>query len=433
MVQKFCRNHPQKITAYRCYYCKDSICKECRIKLDHHFFCGYKCFVKYKFSEILRFFKKQKFASLVTTQFLLLLIIFLQFLYLSHRFNQFQKEKTTKVPTEKLLLSDIKQYITHYQPMMQDTQHITLNQGYYSFKFDVKKNWIMNIWRNKQPISANLVKHNNDNSFRIPLKYGNNDIQIMVFNETQELEYRDRLNIQYLNEQVETLRHSIEHGYKDQKKIALTFDAGSDDAHTIEILDILRDNDLKCTLFLTGTFMQTHPDLLRQMVEDGHEIGNHTYTHPHFTSFAKDFTQQTLESVDRSFVQKQLLKTDSLFFSLTGQHLKPYWRAPFGEYNSEILTWAAEVGYLHIRWTNQFDTYDWVTDESSKLFRTPDQIYEHFMAFDKENPDGLNGIIVLMHLGSHRNGNHIYQTLPKLIHSIRQKGYKIGSVTNLLS
>ena len=231
---------------------------------------------------------------------------------------------------------------------------------------------------------------------------------------------------------MEIFRRSILRGNVNRKKIALTFDAGSDDSNTLEILQILADHQLTCTLFLTGKFIEQHPDLVRRMMEEGHEIGNHTYDHPHLTTYEQNYQHQLLPDISREFIHRQLLETDSVFYSFTGEHLQPYWRAPFGEYNDQLLTWAAEAGFLHISWTGSFDTHDWVTDENSSLFKTPNEIYDSIMTMEQEQNFGLNGVIMLMHLGSHRRENHVYEVLPRLIQSVREKGYVLAKISDLL-
>ena len=434
MATKYCKKHPEKSARHRCYHCDKYICTACRIKLDHHFFCSYKCFILYKIFQLPELFKEQLAKSFSLTYLLLLIIILVQFSYVLYRIDNHSPVYQNAAEQDTFLLHQISSYLADYHHEMSagKTSQIHQDQSYYSFDLRLEKNWILNVWRNKEPLLLQSIRLQDKNTFRVPLEYGLNDIRILTLDESQNPVYSSRLNIYYQNEKVELLRRSVERGYSRQKKVALTFDAGSDDAHTLEILTILKKYNLHCTLFLTGDFMERHRALVKQMVQDGHEIGNHTYTHPHLTTYEENFNHKTRANVNRKLLQHELVKTDSLFFIITGQHLKPYWRAPYGEYNPEILTWAAEAGYLHIRWTNDFDTYDWVVDESSRFYRTPDQIYEHFISFDDEHPQGLNGVIVLMHLGSHRNGNHVFEALPKLIETIRARGYQMGSITDLL-
>jgi peptidoglycan/xylan/chitin deacetylase (PgdA/CDA1 family) len=300
-------------------------------------------------------------------------------------------------------------------------------------ELSLEKNSVVNIWRNDTPVIVENISKNGTQNFTVPLEYGDNSLKVLVINQAQKIMLKQHYSVMYRNPMVELFRKSILRGNIDQKRLAITFDAGSDNSNTREILKILETHQLNCTLFLTGKFMEGNPELVMEMVDAGHEIANHTYSHPHLTTFEQNFKHQLLPEINREFLHQQLLKADSVFYSISGQHLKPYWRAPFGEYNNQILTWAAETGYLHIHWTGSFDTHDWVTDESSQLYRSPEEIYDDIMAIEDQHPAGLNGVIMLMHLASNRDENHVYEILPKLIESVRQRGYALGKITDLLN
>jgi len=170
---------------------------------------------------------------------------------------------------------------------------------------------------------------------------------------------------------------------------------------------------------------------VRQMIEDGHEIANHSYSHPHLTMLEQDGSNRTLPGVDRNFLHRQLLKTDSTFQRITGQSMAPFWRAPFGEINRDILYWAAEIGYKHIGWSRYGDTRDWVTDSTSTLYRTSQQILEHLLSVEKK--EGLNGKIILMHLSSDREKDFPYTILGRLIEDLRSRGYSFKTISQLLA
>ncbi|HQV32922.1 MAG TPA: polysaccharide deacetylase family protein, partial [Calditrichia bacterium] len=185
------------------------------------------------------------------------------------------------------------------------------------------------------------------------------------------------------------------------------------------------------TLFLTGQFIEKNPRLVLQMLADGHEIANHTYNHPHLTTFADNGLPETLEGADRDFLQGQLFRTDSLFRALTGIPMQPYWRAPYGEINPDILVWAAEAGYRHIHWSPGMDTMDWVSDSTSTLFRSPEAIAERLWEHARKK-DGLNGGIVLMHLGTTRTGKPVYTILDALIRDLQKAGYRPVKISQML-
>lgn len=212
--------------------------------------------------------------------------------------------------------------------------------------------------------------------------------------------------------------------------LALTFDGGSSNKGTEQILDILKKEKLRCTMFLTGRFVQHFPHLVDRILADGHEIANHSYNHPHLTNLEIDGSNTLRPYVDRAYIHRQLVTTDSIFFKGFGQHMKPYWRAPFGEINPQILRWAAELGFRHIGWSAQCDSWDWVADTTSKLYRSPAEIEVHFLAVESEK--GLSGKIILMHLSSKRSLGFPYESLAAMIHDLRNRGYRFVKISELL-
>ncbi len=188
---------------------------------------------------------------------------------------------------------------------------------------------------------------------------------------------------------------------------------------------------MQCTMFLTGNFIRLYPEYVRRMVADGHELGNHSFSHPHLTLLEIDGSSNSKDYVNREFIRRQLGTTDSLFQEVTNRHLTPLWRAPFGELNKDILLWAAEAGYKHINWSAKADSWDWVADTTSNLYRSAEEIYKHYI--DLEQKEGLDGRILLMHLGSERSADFPYQTLGKLIDELRERDYHFKSVSQMIN
>lgn len=435
MNLKLCKKHPTKIARYRCFLCKTIICSECRINLAHHYFCSYKCYFIFTIKGLPKQLKHQQIRILFAIQLILFLLILWQMTISTNRDSAQNYQPADKNLQTLQILPAIRSYLNRYEHYYEKSELKklgTLSEHHHNLKIPMKKGWLVNIWRNDEPVISEWAETDEEHLFSIPLDYGNNLIRLMVLNNRQEMVHGDQFSITYKNEQVELLRNSIEQGNQNNRRIALTFDAGSDSAHTNEILDILASHNLFCTMFLTGNFIKRYPYLVKRMVDKGHEIANHTFNHPHLTTYRSNQQHDLLPGINRQFIHEQLTKTDSIFYQVTGQHLKPYWRAPFGEYNTEILTWAAEAGFLHIRWTGAFDTHDWVIDEESDLYHTPEQLYKQIMQAEEDRPNGLNGVIVLMHLGSKRNENHVYEVLPRLIQTIKEKGYVPGCISDLL-
>jgi peptidoglycan/xylan/chitin deacetylase (PgdA/CDA1 family) len=213
-------------------------------------------------------------------------------------------------------------------------------------------------------------------------------------------------------------------------RIAITFDGGSSSNGTAELLDLLAELDLRVTMFLTGEFIERQPGLVRRALLEGHEIGNHTFSHPRLTSYATDRTHRTLPGVDRQWFEGELLRAERAFLRATGQGMSPLWRAPYGEENSLLRGWAAELGYLHVRWSSlsgkSLDAWDWVEDEHSRLFQRPDQMVRRLLSFPR-----LQGGIVLMHLASDRH-EPPWEALPTFVGALGKRDIEPVRVTDLL-
>jgi peptidoglycan/xylan/chitin deacetylase (PgdA/CDA1 family) len=241
----------------------------------------------------------------------------------------------------------------------------------------------------------------------------------------------DSFSIDYYSQRLHMLSIPFTRLKTNEKILALTFDAGSAATGADSIIKILSDKDLKLTFFLTGVFICKFPDIVENLVVNGHELANHSYSHPHLTMYADDKSHNNLNNINRAFLHKQLSMTDSLLYGRFGLHLKPYWRAPFGEYNNEILRWAAELGYKHIGWSSKCDTRDWVDDRDSDFYRTGKEIYQHLV--ELESKGKLRGAVILMHVHTDRVTDKPFKILPKLIDTLRERGYKIVPVSTLLT
>lgn len=230
----------------------------------------------------------------------------------------------------------------------------------------------------------------------------------------------------------------IRRGDLSRREVALTFDGGSEANVVGEILDSLRAANVRVTIFLTGQFIRLHPDWVRRMAADGHEIANHTDTHPHLTSYATNHRQHTLPDVTREFLVGQLRRAEESYRTLTGRAIAPFWRAPYGEHNGEIRSWAEEAGYRHVSWTQgagaaeDLDTRDWVADRSSRIYRSREQIAARILEFGNGRPEGLSGGIVLMHLHSNRRTDRPHEGLPNLVKALHGQGYRLVTISQLL-
>jgi peptidoglycan/xylan/chitin deacetylase (PgdA/CDA1 family) len=227
---------------------------------------------------------------------------------------------------------------------------------------------------------------------------------------------------------METWVPDMTRGPRDWRAVSVTFDAGSTDRGAAAILDLLATRGLRATIFLTGDFIRRYPALTRRIAKDGHEVGNHTDTHPRLTTYAEDERQATRPGVDRAFLWRELAETARLFRDTTGSALAPVWRAPFGEHNAQIRRWAAEAGYWHVGWTagrGGLDGMDWITNPASPGYRG-----------SRDLVDGLvrraeNGGIVLLHLSSDRP-DPVAAELPRLFDGLAARGFRFALASEFL-
>lgn len=229
---------------------------------------------------------------------------------------------------------------------------------------------------------------------------------------------------------------SIERGRRDFPKVALTFDGGSDAGESELILEVLERRGVPATFFLTGDYIRHNPALVRRIAAAGHEVGNHTFSHPHLTAWNRTRRHDTLPGIDRSFIQAELSRTAREYEAATGRFMTALWRSPFGEVNDDLLRWAAETGWRHVGWTRDdsggphtLDSLDWVAERSARNYLTSEQIASRILSFGVGGT-GLNGGIVLMHLSTSREDPGVTR-LAELIDSLRDYGYSLVTVTEL--
>jgi peptidoglycan/xylan/chitin deacetylase (PgdA/CDA1 family) len=213
-------------------------------------------------------------------------------------------------------------------------------------------------------------------------------------------------------------------------RIAITFDGNASTNRTAELLDMLQRHDLEVTLFVTGRFIERYPEIVRRAVLSGHEIGNHTYSHPHLTTYEQDRRHRLRSGVTKASFQRELRRTEAAFAKATGHAMQPLWRAPYGEENRLLRGWALEMGYLHVRWSSlegkSLDSHDWVADEHSSLYKSSRTIMERLLQFPK-----LEGGIILMHMATERQ-EPPWQELPVFLEALEERGMETTTVTRLL-
>lgn len=188
------------------------------------------------------------------------------------------------------------------------------------------------------------------------------------------------------------------------KVVYLTFDNGYEEGYTDDILDVLKEENVPGAFFVTGHYVDSEPELVKRMVDEGHIVGNHSYHHPDLTTLTKGDMKKELEAV-----QDQVA-------AITDQKQITYMRPPKGAFNEQSLKWANDLGYTHIFWSLAF--VDWNTDSQKGGDYAFDQVMEQI------HP----GAIILMHTVSSDNA----EALSKLIRELKEQGYQFKSLDDMV-
>lgn len=190
------------------------------------------------------------------------------------------------------------------------------------------------------------------------------------------------------------------------KQVALTFDDGPDTYYTPQILEVLKQNNVKATFFIVGLRAQSHPDMVRRIVSEGHAIGNHTWDHP------------VLSKLTADKVKDQVQRTEQLLYNITGSKTTMF-RPPYGLATPQVTNEISSLGYKIIDWS--VDTKDWA--------KTPiPQIMDYI------NNELYPGGIILQHCSGGKGSNlsNTVKALPQIISSLRSQGYSFVTVQDLL-
>ena len=208
----------------------------------------------------------------------------------------------------------------------------------------------------------------------------------------------------YVVERPETHIPLIAHGNKNLREVALTFDDGPFPNFTAKVLDVLDAYRIKATFFCIGRQVQAFPDLTLRAYKAGHEIENHTWSHP-------DMTSLSLKSQ-----YWQLQNTSHTIERVT--HQRPFvTRPPYGAFNPSSLQVATSLRLVMITW--DVDACDWSRPGVDKILHN---VLDHVK----------NGSIILMHDGG-SDRSQTLAALPKIIETLLGRGYRFVTIRQLLS
>ncbi|MCL2076957.1 MAG: polysaccharide deacetylase family protein [Oscillospiraceae bacterium] len=182
---------------------------------------------------------------------------------------------------------------------------------------------------------------------------------------------------------------------KTENRIYLTFDEGYENGFTPKILDALKATGVKATFFVTYDYCKDQPELIRRMINEGHEVGNHSYSHPSFPDVPTDRVKEEIQKL-HDYVKENFNYEMRLV------------RFPKGEFSSETLSIAKELGYRSVFWS--FAYADWQTDN-----QPPQE-----ESFGKITAASHPGAVILLHAVSETNA----EILPRLIEFWINNGLK---------
>lgn len=193
-------------------------------------------------------------------------------------------------------------------------------------------------------------------------------------------------------------------GKTNAKKIALTFDDGPHPSKTDKILDLLKEYQVHATFFVIGQNVAVYPKVVLREIEEGHEVGNHTYSHKSLAQCKKDV------------VEKEIISTEEILIEKTG-YIPRVFRPPEGAYTCDIIDVADRMNYNVILWT--IDTRDWAKTSTEKIVETVESKVR-------------NGSIILFHDFT-VGGAHTLDALEILIPKLLDMGYEFVTVSELIS
>ena len=201
------------------------------------------------------------------------------------------------------------------------------------------------------------------------------------------------------NKKIIDENQGIAMGNKESKSVYLTFDEGYEAGYTEQILQILKQNNVKAAFFITAHYVNTNAELVQKMIEEGHVIGNHTVNH-------KSMPSLTLEQI-----KEEVMNLHTAIYNQFGYEMK-YIRPPKGEYSEKTVAYCNTLGYTTVMWSFAYD--DWEEEKQGREDYGKKKILDNLHS----------GEIMLLHATSKDNCN----ILDEMIKEIKNQGYEFKSI-----
>jgi peptidoglycan/xylan/chitin deacetylase (PgdA/CDA1 family) len=193
------------------------------------------------------------------------------------------------------------------------------------------------------------------------------------------------------------------------KQLALTYDDGPNDPHTLLLLEVLANHQVYATFFLIGRYIQQRPDIAREIVKAGHSVGNHTFTHPLLTFKSE------------AAVRRELSDCRAALHDAVGEHTNLF-RPPFGGRRPAVLRIVRDLGLEPVMWN--VTGYDWNAPPSAAIEQ-------------KVTTQIRGGDVVLLHDGGHKqmgaDRSQTVQATDHLITKYKSEGYKFATIPQMMN
>ena len=190
-------------------------------------------------------------------------------------------------------------------------------------------------------------------------------------------------------------------GNDENRYIYLTFDMGYEAGYTGKILEVLKNNNVSATFFITAHYLNTQPELVKRMIDEGHIVGNHTVNH------------KSMPEINNETIKKEVMDLHEAVFDKFGYEMK-YIRPPKGEVSERTLDYTNSLGYRTVMWSMAYD--DWDENKQGREEYGKSKVLENVH----------NGAVILLHSNSKDNCN----ILNDVIKEIRNMGYEFDTLDN---
>lgn len=187
---------------------------------------------------------------------------------------------------------------------------------------------------------------------------------------------------------------------RNDSKISISFDCAYGADYTYKLLDILDEYNVKCTFFVVKFWAEKYPDVLKEIVKRGHEVGTHSSTHPNMSKLSEDK------------IRNELISSMEKITEITGEKVELF-RPPYGDYDNKVISVSESLSLYTIQW--DVDSIDW-KDISAK------EIVNRVVKRTK------SGSIILCH----NNGLHTHEALPYILSNLQQKGFTFVKISELI-